>query len=222
MYSTLPSQCRICSTLRGNSTKEVLLQFWDYWETHYLGLICPGTTFFAGSLPGWWDFTAELKQHNFNTKVGLHALALVWKGGQLWKCLSGESIPPNCFLCVWTYCKIVHNGWKKIGALSSNPKMFFFLRTSPAWSSPWRRCRCLPSGLRRWRKILQLLNMLFPPRWDEYEQFSCEYEEMDEMDVFWWWHERDLAEFNMLIIMIMVHWVKIKQKLEWWKMVEWQ
>ena len=124
MYSTLPSQCRICSTLRGNLTKEVLLQFWDYWETHYLGLICPGTTFFAGSLPGWWDFTAELKQHNFNTKVGLHALALVWKGGQLWKCLSGESIPPNCFLCVLTYCKIVHNGWKKIGALSSNPKMF--------------------------------------------------------------------------------------------------
>ena len=124
MYSTLPSQCRICSTLRGNLTKEVLLQFWDYWETHYLGLNCPGTTFFAGSLPGWWDFTAELKQHNFNTKVGLHALALVWKGGQLWKCLSGESIPPNCFLCVLTYCKIVHNGWKKIGVLSSNPKMF--------------------------------------------------------------------------------------------------
>ena len=98
----------------------------------------------------------------------------------------------------------------------------FFLRTSPAWSSPWRRCRFLPSGLRRWRKILQLLNMLFPPRWDEYEQFSCECEEMNEMDVFWWWHERDLTEFNMLIIMIMVHWVKIKQKLEWWKMVEWQ
>ena len=32
MYSTLPSQCSICSTLRGNLTKEVLLQFWDYWK----------------------------------------------------------------------------------------------------------------------------------------------------------------------------------------------
>ena len=26
--------------------------------------------------------------------------------------------------------------------------------------------------------------MLFPPRWDEYEQFSCEYENMDEMDIY--------------------------------------
>ena len=86
----------------------------DHWETHVLGLICPGTTFFAGSLPGWWDFTAELKQHNFNTKVGLHALALVWKGGQLWKCLSGESIPSNCFLCVLTNYKIVHTGWQNL------------------------------------------------------------------------------------------------------------
>ena len=125
MYSTLPSQCRICSTLRGNSTKEVLLQFWDYWETHYLGLICPGTTFFAGSLPGWWDFTVELKQHNFNTKVGLHALALVWKGGQLWKCLSGESIPSNCFLCVLTNYKIVHNGWQNLLCHHQTHEYFF-------------------------------------------------------------------------------------------------
>ena len=126
MYSTLPSQCSICSTLRGNLTKEVLLQIRDHWETHYLGLICPGTTFFAGSLPGWWDFTAELKQHNFNTKVGLHALALVWKGGQLWKCLSGESIPSNCFLCVLTNCEIVHIGWQNLLCYHQTQKYFFF------------------------------------------------------------------------------------------------
>ena len=48
----------------------------------------PGTTFFAGTLPGWWEYW---ERHNLRIsfQVGLHAVALVWEGGQLWKCLSG-------------------------------------------------------------------------------------------------------------------------------------
>ena len=215
MYSTLPSQCRICSTLRGNLTKEVLLQSWDYWETHYLGLNCPGTTFFAGSLPGWWDFTAELKQHNFNTKVGLHALALVWKGGQLWKCLSGESIPPNCFLCVWTYCKIVHNGWKKIGALSSNPKMFS--QDEPGLIFPLEKVPLLAKWIEAMEKDPAVAQYALPTQvgWIRTILLRVWRNGRNGCLLMMTWK----TWLNMLIIMIMVHWAEIKRELEWWKMI---
>ena len=129
-------------------------------KTHYLGLICPGTTFFAGSLPGWWDFTAELKQHNFNPKVGLHALALVWKGGQLWECLSGESIPSKCFLCVLTKYNIVHK--------SRNFKQVFKLKSKICNSSEKSRETAMCQMTR-----LKMLLSAWPRVWLQLELICC-------------------------------------------------
>ena len=210
MYSTLPSQCRICSTLRGNSTKEVLLQFWDYWK-HTIWV------WFAQEPLSLRDLCqdGEILQPNWNNTISTRRLDyMLWpwfeRVASYGSVYQVNQFLRTAFYVSWQIIRLFTMD-DKICCVIIKPTNIFFLRTSPAWSSPWRRCRCLPSGLRRWRKILQLLNMLFRLRWDEYEQFSCEYEKKDEMDVFWWWHERDLAEFNMLIIMIMVHWAKIKQ-----------
>ena len=207
--STLPSQCNKCSTLRENLTKEVLLQFWDYWK-HTIWV------WFAQEPLSLRDLCqdGEILQLNWNNTISTRRLDyMLWpwfeRVASYGSVYQVNRFLQTAFYVSWHIVRLFTMDEKKLVYYHQTPKCF--LRTSPAWSSPWTRCRCSPSGLRRWRKILQLLNMLFPPRWDEHVQFSCEYENMDKMDVYWWWHERDLAQFNMLIIMIMVHWAKIKR-----------
>ena len=138
-------------------------------KTHYLGLICPGTTFFAGSLPGWWDFTAELNWNNTISTRRLDYMLWPWfeRVASYGSVYQVNRFLQTAFYVSWHIVRLFTMDEKKLVYYHQTPKCF--LRTSPAWSSPWRRFRCLPSGLRRWRKILQLLNMLFPPRWHEYE-----------------------------------------------------
>ena len=153
MYSTLPSQCSICSTLRGNLTKEVLLQFWDYWK-HTIWV------WFAQEPLSLRDLCqdGENLQLNWNNIISTRRLDYM-----LWPWFErvasyGSVYQVNRFLGTafyvsWQIIRLFTLHWMtNFGVLSSNPKMFFFSQDEPGLIFPLEKVPLLAKWIEAMEK----------------------------------------------------------------------